>query len=107
MSALILRYRLKPGVTPADFEHWVRTVDHPTMSGLQRVQRFTTYRIDGLLLGEGGPSCDYVEVFDVPDLAGFTSEDMPGETVQGVMGQFMGFVDEPEFLIAQVVADSP
>lgn len=106
MSTLILRYRLKPGVTPADFEHWVRTVDHPTMGGLQRVRRFTTYRIDGLLLGEGDPSCDYVEVFDVPDLAGFTSEDLPGETVQGIMGQFMGFVAEPEFLIAHPVADS-
>ena len=106
MSSLILRYRLKPGVTPADFEQWVHTVDHPTMGALQRVQRLTTYRIDGLLLGEGAPSCEYVEVFDVPDLAVFTSEDMPGETVQGVMGQFMGFVDAPEFLIASVVADS-
>jgi hypothetical protein len=106
MSTLILRYRLKPGVTPADFEQWVRTVDHPTMGGLQRVRRFTTYRIDGLLLGEGEPSCDYVEVFDIPDLAGFTSQDMPGETVQGIMGQFMGFVAEPEFLIAHAIAES-
>lgn len=106
MSSLILRYRLKAGVTPADFEQWVRTVDHPTMGALQRVQRFTTYRIDGLLLGEGAPSCDYVEVFDIPDLAGFTAEDMPGGTVQGIMGQFMGFAEAPEFLIASVVADS-
>lgn len=106
MSSLILRYRLKPGVTQADFEHWVRTVDHPTMGALQRVQRFTTYRIEGLLLGEGAPGCAYVEVFDVPDLAGFAAEDMPGATVQSIMAQFMGFADAPEFMIAEVVASS-
>ena len=45
-------------------------------------------------------------MFDIPDLAGFTAEDMPGGTVQGIMGQFMGFAEAPEFLIASVVADS-
>jgi hypothetical protein len=39
----------------------------------------------------------------VPDLAGFTGEDMPGDLVQGVMGEFMGLVKDPEFLIAEKV----
>ena len=96
MAAIILTYRLLPGVTPADFEHWVATVDQPTMRGLARVERFETYRVAGLLMGEGAPSVQYVEVFDIPDLTGFTGEDMAGPTVQSVLGQFMGFADRPE-----------
>ncbi len=103
MAHLILTYRLKDGVSPADFENWVKTVDQPAMRGLSRVTRFDTYRVSGLLMGEGPPSCSYVEIFEISDLAGFTGEDMPGETVQAVMGAFMGFADAPEFLIAEAV----
>ena len=35
-------------------------------------------------------------------MTGFTSEDLGGTTVQGVMGAFMGFADAPEFMIAEV-----
>ena len=100
MAAIILKYSLKPGVTREDFENWVKQVDQPTMRGLQRVESFDTYRVEGLLMGEGEPSIQYVELFDVPDIAGFGSEDMPGATVQQVMGEFMGFADAPEFLLA-------
>ena len=96
---LIILYSLKDGVSRDDFEHWVRTVDYPAMRGLSRVSSFKTYRTEKLLMGEGAPSLGYVEVFDIPDLDGFLSEDMPGETVQGIMGQFMGFADAPEFII--------
>jgi REDY-like protein HapK len=101
MAAIILKYRLKDGVSPADFEEWVRMVDQPAMRALSRVAAFDTYKVTGLLMGEGAPSVSYVEVFDVPDLAGFTGEDMAGETVQGIMGQFMGFAEAPEFLVAE------
>ena len=103
MSTIIIRYRLKQGVAPAEFERWVAASDHPAMRGLARVASFETYRVTGLLLGEGQPSSDYVEVFRIDDLAGFMSEDMGGATVQGVMGAFMGFADEPEFLVAEAV----
>lgn len=101
MSAIIIKYRLKPGVRPAEFEDWVRNVDQPAMRGLDRVKAFDTYRIQGLLTGEGEPSVQYVELFHIPDLAGFGSEDMAGETVQAIMGQFMGFAEAPEFLVAE------
>lgn len=101
MAAIIITYRLLPGVTPADFEDWVATVDHPTMRGLQRVKSFDTYRITGLLMGDGEPSVQYVELFDIPDIEGFTGEDMTGPTVQSVIGQFMGFADNPELMLAE------
>ena len=37
MATIILKYKLKPGVTRADFEHWVKTTDQPVMRGLTSV----------------------------------------------------------------------
>lgn len=100
MATIILKYKLKPGVTREDFEAWVKTTDQPVMRGLKSVAAFDTYRVTGLLLGEGAQTADYVELFDIADLDAFTGTDMPGDTVQGIMGQFMGFADAPEFLLA-------
>lgn len=103
MKAIILLYKLKSGVTQSDFESWVRTQDYPSMRSLRSVDSFTTYRLEGRLIGEGVPSQQYVEVFHINDLDAFTGEDMPGETVQSIMGQFMGFAENPEFIIAEAV----
>lgn len=103
MANLILTYTLKDGVKAEEFENWVRTTDYPKMRSLSRVTSFRTFRTEGLLIGEGAPSHQYVEVFEISDLAGFTSEDMPGDLVQSVMGEFMGWVDNPQFMIASEV----
>lgn len=103
MSKLIILYTLKAGVAKSDFENWVRETDQPAMRGLARVESFDTYAAKSLLLGEGKPSVDYVEIFDIPDLAGFASEDMAGETVQSIMGQFMGFAEAPQFIVCEDV----
>ena len=100
MAAVIITYRLKHGVTPEDFEHWVKTVDQPTLRGLSRVAAMDTYRVTGLLMG-GEPGTAYVEVFDIPDLEGFMAEDMTAEPMTSVMAQFDGFSEAPEFLVAE------
>ena len=103
MSAVIISYRLNPGVTPADFEHWVRTVDQPTLRGMARVRTCDTFRVERLLLGKGAPSAHYVEIFDIPDLDGFMAEDMASGTMQGIMAQFAGFAAAPEFTVAEKI----
>ena len=54
-------------------------------------------------MGEGPPSCSYVEIFEVPDLAGFTGTDMVSSTVQSILEQFTGLVAAPEFLVAEEI----
>ncbi|MDD5393785.1 MAG: hypothetical protein PHE17_12270 [Thiothrix sp.] len=103
MAQIIIKYKLKAGVTREQYENWTRTTDYPSMRSLQRVSRFTNYRVERPLMGDAAPSVDYVEFFDVLDIAGFIGEDMGSEVVQKVMGEFMQFVDSPEFLIAEEV----
>jgi hypothetical protein len=103
MKQIIILYNLRADVTPEKFEDWVRTVDQPNMLSLARVSRFRTFRTHALLMGSGKPSVQYVEVFDITDLDGFTSEDMQSEIVQMVLGAFMGLVENPELIIASEV----
>ena len=103
MAQIIIKYQLKAGVTPEQYEQWTLNHDYPAMRGLARVKRFTTHRITRNLLSEAKPSVDYVEFFEIPDMAGFLSEDMAGSVVQTIMGEFMQYVDNPEFLIAEEV----
>lgn len=103
MAKLILLYSLKEGVSKTEFENWVRTIDYPGMRGLARVDSFNTYRTEKLLMGEREPSVQYIEMFDIPDLDGFIAEDMPGGTVQEIMGQFMGFAEAPQFIICSEI----
>jgi hypothetical protein len=103
MANLILTYNLKPGVTKDQFESWVRTTDYPSMRGLKRVSSFTTYRAERLLVGEGNPPVQYVEIFQIDDLEGFVAEDMPGSVVPKVMGEFVGQVESPAFMIVSEI----
>jgi hypothetical protein len=103
MAKLFLTYKLKPGVTADRFEAWIRDRDYPAMRGLSRVASYVNHRAERLLMGEGAPSMDYIEVFDIPDLDGFVAQDMPGGVVQAIMGEFMGLVDDPQFVVASEV----
>lgn len=103
MANVMITYKLKSGVTREAFEAWVRSYDYPNIRGISRVASFTNHRVERLLIGEGAPSVDYVEVFDIPDLDGFTAEDLGGAHLQAVMGEFMTRVDNPQFLVVSPV----
>lgn len=103
MSKIILTYKLKPKANREQFETWQREFDYPNMRGLKRVSSFINHRVIRPLMGEQAPSFDYVEVFEIEDMEGFIQEDMGGSIVQSVMGQFIGYVENPEFLIVEEV----
>ncbi|HRD29534.1 MAG TPA: hypothetical protein PLO65_14640, partial [Caulobacter sp.] len=96
MANVMITYRLRAGVDRAAFETWVRDYDYPNIRGVRRVTAFTNHRVERLLIGEGAPSVDYVEVFDLDDLDGFIAEDLTGPVIQTVMGAFMAWVEEPQ-----------
>jgi REDY-like protein HapK len=106
MAKLILTYRLKSGVSHETYQEWVRTVDYPTMRGIARISAFATHHVTKRLMGGADAPLpfEYMELFDIPDLDGFASQDMAGSVVQTIMGDFMTKVDNVEFLVADTVA---
>ena len=103
MSKLFITYKLKPGITHEQFETWVRTIDYPAMRGMARISSFVTHRAVRHLLDQAAPSMAYIEEFHIPDLEGFMREDFPSAGVQKILGEFMGFVDSPEFIVTEDV----
>ena len=51
----------------------------------------------------GVPSVDYVELFDIPDIAGFVAEDIPSAALRKDMEEFRGFAQTPEYLLVTQV----
>jgi len=104
VAHILILYKLKPGVAREDFEHWLKASNAPALRGVKRLEDFTVYRVEKRVMEAGEPSVDYVELFDIPDMAGFVSEDLPSPAVRKNMEEFRGFARNPEYLLATALS---
>ncbi|MEO6170362.1 MAG: hypothetical protein ABIO84_05445 [Lysobacter sp.] len=102
MNTVIVLFNLKPGASVADFEKWAREQDVPTVSALASVDSFEVLRAKGLLIGEGKPPYEYIEIMRVPDMAAFGA-DLSSPAVQAGAAQFQQFADNPLFILAESI----
>ncbi len=102
MSRIVVLFNLKPGVTVEDYEAWARSMDLPTVNGLESIDSFTVHRVSGLLMSDDSPPYQYVEVIDVNDMDTFGAE-VASETMQRVASEFQAFADAPCFLMTEAV----
>ncbi|PZR36933.1 hypothetical protein [Caulobacter segnis] len=91
-ARIIALFNLKPGVSVADYEAWAKAKDLPTVNGLGSVANFEVFRSAGLLMGEGKPPYEYVEIIDVADMDKFGADvSTPG--MQAIAAEFGAFAD--------------
>ena len=100
MNTVIVLYNLKPGTSPEEYERWAREQDLPTVNGLASVDAFEVLRSRGLLIGEGKPPYEYVEVMRVPDMEAF-GRDLADPQVQAGAARFQEFADNPIFILVE------
>lgn len=100
MNTVIVLFNLKPGASREDFERWAREQDIPTVSGLASMQSFEVLRSRGLLIGEGKPPYEYIEVMRVPDMEAF-GRDLASPEVQAGAARFQEFADNPLFILTE------
>lgn len=66
---LVMWYsRLQPGVTPEEYEQWVRTVDYAGAEEIESIVIYRVHRVLGPFLEEGIGEYDYVEIAEVTDM---------------------------------------
>jgi hypothetical protein len=65
-------FRLKPNVTPEDYELWFRTENVPAVRKMQSILSYRVWRVVGAL--EGSPAFDYLEEMEVEDRGEFERE---------------------------------
>lgn len=91
-TRIIVLFNLKPGKAAADYEAWARSRDLPTVNGLKSVEKFEVFRSAGLLVGEGKPPYDYVEIIDVADMDQF-GVDVATAQMQAIAAEFGAFAE--------------
>lgn len=99
MKTVIVLFNLKPGATREDYERWARESDLPTVNALGSVDRFEVMKSAGLLIGEGKPPYEYIELIRIKDMDAF-GQDMSSPAVQQGAARFQQFADSPVFILA-------
>ncbi len=100
---IIVLFNLKPGVDPAAYEAWARTVDIPGVRAFRSIADFQVYRVSGMLGSDAAPPYTHVEVIDVADMELFWGE-VASESSQSVAKAFRGFLaGEPQFLTTEAL----
>ncbi len=102
MKTVIVLFNLKPGASREDYERWARENDLPTVNALGSVDRFDVLKSAGLLIGEGKPPYQYIELIRIKDMEAF-GQDMSSPAVQRGAAQFQQFADNPVFILADAL----
>jgi hypothetical protein len=103
MAHILVLYRLKAGVSREDFESWLKTNNSTALRSIKRLNEFTVFRVEKRVMAQEQASVDYIDLFEIPDMPGFLSEDLRGEVSLKNMEEFGGFADRPEYLLATAV----
>jgi hypothetical protein len=98
-SRILALFNLRPGIAPAEYEHWAKTVDLPTVNALPSIDHFEVFRITGKLGAPDPAPYAYGEIIDINDMATFAA-DIATEKMQHVAAEF-GRLAETTFLTTE------
>ncbi len=101
-ARLIALFNLRPGIAPADYEHWAKTVDLPTVNALPSIEKFEVFKVTGKLGSPEAAPYAYAEIIDINDMATF-GQDIATEKMQAVAAEF-GRLAETVFLTTEPLA---
>jgi len=102
MQTVIVLFNLKPGVSAGEYEAWARASDLPVVNALPSVDRFEVLKSSGLLIGDGKPPYDYIEIIRIPDMAAF-GKDLGDPAAQAGAAQFQQYADNPLFILTSAL----
>ena len=102
MQTVIVLFNLKPGVSAGEYEAWARASDLPVVNALPSVDRFEVLKSSGLLIGDGKPPYDYIEIIRIPDMAAF-GKDLGDPAAQAGAAQFRQYADNPLFILTSAL----
>lgn len=97
---IVCLFKLKEGVSRAEYEDWARTRDIPGVRALGSVSGFTVHKATGLFGSDAAPPYDYVEVIDVSGMDGFVA-DVSTPEFQAAAAPFQQYADNPVFILTE------
>jgi hypothetical protein len=95
-------FRLKPGVTPEQYEQWFREVNVPAASSLTTSRNYRVWRVSSAM--EGAPSFEYLEEMEIDDQAAFEAELESSEAMTAMLGDWYARIADQVIVFAGEVA---
>lgn len=95
--------KLRDGVEQADYERWVREVDYPFARSLPAINSYVVTRLDALLLEEGDPPYDYVEVVEITNIDEYRASLSGGPEIEAFFKEWSSFVGESVAVYGEVI----
>lgn len=103
MAALVVLFNIKDQSAKDAYENWAKTTDVPTVKGLDSVDEFKVYRLQGMMGSDDPSPYQYCEVIDINNMEKL-GEELSNETMQRVAGEFQTFADNPLFILSEQIA---
>ncbi len=100
MTTLVVLFNLKDRTQVEAYEKWAKETDIPTAGNLPSVDKFEVLKSQGLLMAEGEPPYQYIEILRINDMEQL-GKDVQTEAMQKVASEFQGFADNPTFIITE------
>jgi hypothetical protein len=84
--------RLRPGVSAADYERWVRDVDYRMAKDIPSIVSYRVHHINGPCLGETTPY-DYVEVVEITTIDDYRRDIQQHPAAQVIAAEIDHYVE--------------
>lgn len=98
-------FRLKPGVTPEQYEEWFRRENVPAASSLTTTRGYRVWRVASTM--EGKPSFEYLEEMELDDQAAFEAEIESSAAMAAMLEGWYERVADQVIVFADEVAQAP
>lgn len=98
-------FRLKPGVTPEQYEAWFRAVNVPAVAGMRSISSYRVWRTTGA--AEGEPPYHYLEEMEFASQAEFDRELEQVPEMGAMLEGWLELVGEHAIVYAVEVAQAP
>jgi hypothetical protein len=97
---IVVIFKLKEGVDPAEYEAWARGTDIPGVNALSSVKGFTVHKATGLFGSDAPSPYDYIEIIDIHGMDPFVTEISTPE-FQAVAAAFGDYAENPQFILTE------
>jgi hypothetical protein len=101
MKCFVL-FRLKPGVTPEQYEQWFREVNVPANDTVTTTRNYRVWRVSGVM--EGEPSFEYLEEMELDDRAAFEADIEASPAMAQMLEDWYARVADQVIVFAEEIA---
>jgi hypothetical protein len=102
VPTMIVLVNLKEGVSPEDYECWIRETYAPAVRRLESVGDWRDYRMNDLLGAGSAPPYQYIVTVEIKDLEQL-GRDMAGEEMRGLFFELHGFAEMAQMMTERFV----